>query len=573
MQDTNRLDAVLDAVEEHGLFRAPRRIDGSEIGDAVAMEGEVCADGQWVTLWLVLDSSFPLRLPLFFLRPWDALGFIPHVDQNGLICFAGPEGLVLDRRRPAQIVQEAFHRVVRVLTDGVTGRNAADFVDEFEVYWSRLPDGIAALSTLDPSDEIHRVTIATSKERPMYVAESQGEISTFYNGASIGGKFTLQNALYLPLEPGTLIIPPRPDGPFWTVEEARNALLPGLSTTNQTRLRKLTKGRAGFREYVIVKLPRPSGGATLFGILYERVGEQHPLLEGGTARRLVPLQLQRLDRSYLIQRGGGTTDLASKRVLLAGCGAVGGHLAFELARAGMRDLTLVDPDTLLPENSYRHVLGRRYWREQKVKALKAEVEAQLPYVQITAIANSIEGALADGSVNLSDYDLLVLALGNPTVDLEINERLHAVRNGPAAVFTWLEPLGIGGHALLTNNVLAGGCFECLYTPPDGGIETLDNRAAFAAPGQSFGRALSGCGSLHTPYGSVDAVQTAALAARVAIDALVGKEQGNPLLSWKGEAAAFQEAGFRLSRRYNATEDELFRHRYAYRSDRCRICSA
>jgi len=284
------------------------------------------------------------------------------------------------------------------------------------------------------------------------------------------------------------------------------------------------------------------------------------------------MYIQRWDHAYLVQRGGGTAALATKGVLLAGCGAVGGHLAFELARAGVGALTLVDHDTLWPENSYRHVLGRRYWGKPKAEALKEELEAQLPYVRVTAVVTTLEAAVADGSVNIAAYDMLLLALGNPTIELAINEHLHALRDGPPAVFTWLEPLGIGGHALLTHNSAGGGCFECLYTAP-GDQEVLDNRAAFAAPGQAFGRALSGCGSLHTPYGSVDAVQTAALATRLALAALLGTETGNPLCSWKGAADTFTAAGFRLSPRYEATEAELAHHRYTYQSTGCRICGS
>jgi molybdopterin-synthase adenylyltransferase len=168
--------------------------------------------------------------------------------------------------------------------------------------------------------------------------------------------------------------------------------------------------------------------------------------------------------------------------------------------------------------------------------------------------------------------MLVLAIGNPTVELEINEQVHALRNGPAIVFVWLEPLGIGGHALLAGNAPDGGCFECLYTASKSDEEILGNRAAFAAPGQSFGRALSGCGSLFTPYGAIDAAKTATIAARLAVEALIGKERGNPLLSWKGDAADFVAEGFRLSPRFSATEEDLRRLQYGYRSAQCRVCN-
>src|SRR5438105_994237 len=204
MQMKDRSDDVLHAVEELGLFRAPRRIESTGFADAAVLEGEVSIAGHEVILWLVLDSSFPLTLPCFFLRPWDALGVIPHVDERGKVCFADPEGLVLDRYRPMEV---------------------------------------------------------------------------------------------------------------------RRTLLAGLANDNKQQLKRLLKRRPHRKEYVIVKLPRPLGGATLFGIQYDGIGRHHPMHKDGVASCLVPLRLQRLDRGYLVRRSGGIAELSAKRVLLVGCGA------------------------------------------------------------------------------------------------------------------------------------------------------------------------------------------------------------------------------------------------------------
>src|SRR5216684_2394931 len=186
-QLTGPSDEVLRVVEELGLFRVPRRIESSEFADAAVLAGEVSIAGHEATLWLVLDSSFPLTLPRFFLRPWDALGVIPHVDERGMVCFADPEGLVLDRHRPAQVVQEAFERAVQVLTDGVAGRNRTDFADEFEAYWRQLPGIIWGDSVLDPAGEVTRVIIATDEaKKHITVAGSESDLSAFYNGVDVG---------------------------------------------------------------------------------------------------------------------------------------------------------------------------------------------------------------------------------------------------------------------------------------------------------------------------------------------------------------------------------------------------
>jgi molybdopterin/thiamine biosynthesis adenylyltransferase len=341
------------------------------------------------------------------------------------------------------------------------------------------------------------------------------------------------------------------------------------------RLRKLTKRRAKAQEYVAVGIPRPSGGTTIFGIRFDGVGDIHPLLDNGTAERLVPLRLERLEKSYIVPRGGGEADLGTMRVLLAGCGSVGGYLALELARAGVLDLTLVDFDTLGVENTFRHVLGWNNWEKNKAEALKAEIEAKLPYVRVKSVASSLERALAEEAVDIASFDLVICALGNPTVELAFEEYLHRISRRPPAIYTWLEPFGIGGHAIASGNAPGGGCFACLYTSPVEGEHGLNNRAAFSVSdaARPFARAVSGCGTLHTPYGSLDAARTATLAARLAVDVLSGRERGNALRSWKGDAASYSAAGYKASDRFGMSEEQLYAARYAHQTLRCPVCGA
>jgi molybdopterin/thiamine biosynthesis adenylyltransferase len=323
----------------------------------------------------------------------------------------------------------------------------------------------------------------------------------------------------------------------------------------------------------VVAIPRASGGSTLFGIRFDGVSEIHPLREGGTAERLVPIRLERLERSYIVPRGGGDADLGTKRVLLVGCGSVGGYAAIELAHAGVLDLTLVDADALHAENTFRHTLGRVYWGRNKAEALKHRLEAELPYVRIRPVASTIQQALAEGTVTPPAFDLVMCALGNPTVELAFDEYLHGLPRRPPAVYAWLEPFGIGGHAVVSGNRPDGGCFACLYTSPIAGDDELANRAAFSVPDRArpFARALSGCGSLHSPYGSLDALRTATLAVSLAVDVLSGRETGNPLRSWKGDAASYLAAGYKPSERYGLSEAQLRAAEYAHRTARCPVC--
>lgn len=567
MTDVAALDQMLQEFEDRRLFREPKRVPRGKDAGWAATQGTIEIGERTVELRLELSACFPLCRPEFFLESRD-LPMIPHVTSSRLICFADPEGLVLDRHRPIDIIEDALERVKTVLEEGLSDRNLADFGDEFEHYWVNL-GGPAICSLIEPIESLQWGEIATHKDEVSFAYLKSNSIDAFLNGKSPSNKQTVHRALYLPLNADTVLLPPRKEQ-FWTVEQAREELVSNLSPINQQRLKRMLKHRTRQSEYVYVNLPRSNGGSSLFAVKFEGVGKHHPLLEQGTAERVVPLCLQRLDKDYLIGRGGGNILLSQKRVLLAGCGAVGGQIAFDLVRAGVLFLTFVDPDVISSNNTFRHVLGRKHWGQKKVVALKLALEENYPYVQVKAISLPIENAIDDGSVDFSDFDLVILALGNPTVEMAINEQLHNLLDGPPAIYTWLEPYGIGGHALLARNALTGGCFECLYTSPNG---SLENRASFAAPKQSFGKALSGCGSLHTPYGAMDAARTAELASRLAVDQLTGKENGNPLLYWRGDTSAFTDAGFRLSQRHDFSDEELNQQRYDYMSDRCRVCHA
>jgi molybdopterin-synthase adenylyltransferase len=565
-------NSLFREIEAAGLLRQPRRITLAD--GAPALAGRITVAGKVIELVLDVEPIWHHHLPIITLRPWDALGFLPHIDPAGMICFLEQEGIVFDRRRPLDVVRESLSHVERTLREGLTGANQVDFVNEFEVYWQRLPERLVALADIDLPDVVTHVTVASSPnaQPPLRIGRNVHALRHGLGLPPKAGPWTVARGMVIPLEVGTMLVPPRSDRPFWSLTDIRQ-LLASCSAANRARLDELICGRTYNHTYVMFRLPRPVGGYALFGMRFAGVLGAHPLAQNGHARTITPIIIGRCDKPYLLQRGGGAIELIDKRVLLIGCGAVGGHIAWELARAGIAHLTLVDPDTLGLPNTYRHVLGRRYWGMNKAVALKQEIGAHLPFVQIQAIDTTIEVALATNQVDLSAYDLIISALGAPTTELDLNARVRGLSNGPSIIFTWLEPLGIGGHALLTGLNADAGCFECLYTALDGQDSALHNRASFAAPGQTFHRSLAGCDSSHTPYGSLDAVQTAHLATRLAIDVLLGHEHLHRLRSWKGDARAFTAANFRLAARYQLSQDALTEAETAFVSPTCPVCGA
>lgn len=579
--DSNKLSLLLKYISNSDIISNPRPIEiqSSPVGErgAVAIvEVDVQIEGQSVTLQIGLDALFPHSLPIISIIPWNRLGFIPHVEPNGYVCYAQREGLLLNRHNFKGILDESIRKTISVLISGYRGENRNDFIDEFEAYWCKLSNVRYILSVIEPTDDLRQI-IAAKKEDPsideepyIYVTDDVKSIQSFYNLRGFK-QYTHRNALYIPFKPGTFVCLPPPNSQV-NSDFFQDLIKTHLTKTEQKTLKRLVR-KPKREEIVIFRLPRPSGGEVLFGVLFEDINGAHPLLPGGTANKIFPLVVLRRDKSFLLPRGGANKSLQEKRVILLGCGSVGGFIAFNLVRSGILDITLVDHDILTAENTFRHVLGKSQWGKPKVEALKEELQEKFPYVRITSYQMTAQDALLSGLLVPKTFDLIIVAIGDDTISLYINEILHAQKGIPPVVFTWLEPYGIGGHVLITNNSSSSGCFECLFTPvPGDDTFIMGNRAAFAAPKQAFSKDISGCANHFTPFGSQDAQRTAALATRQAIQVLLGRVSGNPLVSWKGDPTEFLAAGFRLAPRYHQTEEELIKFQFKYRNSLCPICS-
>ncbi len=572
MLQLNEFKVIFQRVCELNLLSDARCVSFKSISEnrlsICSFEGYISIENQPVKLWVSLDKFFPLSLPDIFLKPFDALGFIPHIAKNGWVCYVQNEGLFFDRNNPVGIIRDALFRTKQLLLDGLNQKNRQDFLDEFEFYWRQLSNVQFLESFISLNNKPQRIIAKKSQNK--YVAIAHRDIDIYNYDNSIK-QSTSYKAIYLPLNSSDFVFPPS-FNQFWTLEEIKNVILSNISTESKQFLKDIAKEKVKNEEIVILSQITPNGNTSVFGILFTGVELAHPLMEAAKVKNIIPLSLSRMDKNYLLPRGGSQIELNNKRVALIGCGSVGGFISQDIIRAGVQNLTLIDKDILEPENTFRHVMGYNDSYPEKVLALKEEIEIKMPYISITAQDKSIEELIANKKFHFNDFDLIIVALGVPTIELYLNQLCHITKNSPPIIFTWLEPYGIGGHALLTNNGGCNGCLECLYlsdTPEQD--EALFNKASFAEKGQTFAKTLTGCGSLFTPYSALDSAQTAILATRLAISVLNNEERDNPILSWKGDDKNFLQAKFKLSSRYSQTENELFEKRYSYKNDKCPIC--
>lgn len=570
MSDIEELENYLEEfcsansdIYNHHIFEEPKFRERWQVIAAAQFNFQL--DGKELSIAIGLDSSFPYSLPHIFLMPWDQLGFIPHVEPDGWICYAQKEGLVLNSEVPQNILEDALNRAISNLRKGLNGENLSDFVDEFESYWSKQKGIKNYISFLDLDNKIKEICILDREDALSLIfnKEDRSKTSRYTKNDII-----LETAIYIPLDRND-IIPPRYDE-NWTLEVVNKKIWSNLTLSKKDRLlKKLEQRRLRRNEKIFVSIPRTLEGKAIFGIEFQDISTKHPLLTG-QADKITPLNIDRNDQGYITSRSQQTNLLSHKSVILIGCGSVGGYIATELARAGISNLTLVDHDKMKIENAYRHTLGKDQVGNKKALALKKELERKIPHIHVSTYNQRVEKALEKG-LKLDEFDLIISAMGEPSIELYLNKFIVEKDIGTKTIFTWLEPYGIGGHALLFNNS-ENGCYKCLFTYKKiEGQQEFYNRASFAAPGQTFFKTIDGCGNAFTPYGSLSALNTASLTTKMAINALKNKITGNPLYSWKGDKEEFINAGFELSNRYQQTMEELFENRYKYINHTCSIC--
>ncbi|WP_177233752.1 ThiF family adenylyltransferase [Stigmatella erecta] len=537
--------------------------------------GHLTIEGHKVHLRVGLPSAFPLSLPEISLVKIEPALELSHLADGKRLCFEADTNLLLDRHDPWGIVQESLARACGLLRRLLSGGQAEEFVQEILAYWSTLSFLVPSVGCIvAATDHPHLTKVLYEGDTPIGVADEP-----FDFGQSLGtrknDRLARQNAIYIPIDPllaNTAFIPRE----LLSLESLRKYVR-ALPERDRVHLGKLLKQCTQRQELVVLGVKRPRGDRALLGVYFPALRGKHPLADEHAQDQLVPMSLVRRDHAFLAPRGGADVDLRRCRILLTGCGAIGGHLALLLARAGIGHLTLVDPDVFSLENTYRHACGMARPDILKVTGLQHEIQRLVPYITVDTHPKPLETLLAEQPQILTQHELVLSAMGHPTVEMHLNEQLWSSESHPPALFAWVEPFGLGGHVLASHvrsdgGGFARGCLECLYHHPDAD-SPLENRAAFATPGVHYGRDTLGCGSTYLPFADMDAMRTAETAARLALRILRRELTGASLLSWKGDPTAFEQAGFTVTPRFAAMPGPFIEEQTAYLRADCPVCAA
>ena len=169
----------------------------------------------------------------------------------------------------------------------------------------------------------------------------------------------------------------------------------------------------------------------------------------------------------------------------------------------------------------------------------------MPEINAKAISEKIEDAIIDCDLNFDDFDYIVSATGNHTLNIWLNKYLLENKILKTVFYIWNEPLDIGCHVARIN-IKDGNDYRDIFTINHDGILDL---SSYVKNGQAFAKTHSGCNGTFIPYGSTLSVESSILFMELFKREIDGRVSNNVITSKKGDDYYLTKAGFFVSDRY------------------------
>lgn len=480
----------------------------------VGWDVQQIVDGEFVTLRVLLDRSFPLSPIRIAIASRDVYMQWPHVEGQGVLCLPKRPPPI---SAPAEEVEAALYYATELVRHCLTDPTYIDteFREEFISYWNRLVSSSVkhVWSLLGNQNTDVREIFVWRGQQFRLAADSKEELKRWLSNRFEMSDPAIEKGLF-----GHLNQPPIPPFPHDIPSFTRllEAECPGLVAPLNARF----AGDTGFLVLLGATTKTGSGlVAAEFGLRSHKgyrprrghVWKGRGYVERKKALRIDPAWVHGRDVNEEI------TVLVGSTVTIVGCGSLGSHVAMRLAQLGVGSFVLVDPEVLEPSNVGRHALGMNYVGKGKAQGLATEIKQRFPHIRAAEPVVSRWGELREDILEkIRQSDLIVSCVGDFAAESEIN-LWHFVNKGePKIIYGWLDEYGSASHAL---SVFAPSpCFNCVVGP-DGRARDPEAIWSDGALGLLTEPA---CGTYFHPFGPLAVSDAERLVVRTAIDALTGR---------------------------------------------------
>lgn len=209
---------------------------------------------------------------------------------------------------------------------------------------------------------------------------------------------------------------------------------------------------------------QPPGGAVALPVVWDlAVPEQDRLLRSLLPAAPDPARDPETARIGIRSRLDGvvSSGLTERRVLIVGAGSGGSQTADALARSGVENFTLIDPDLVVAANLSRSVYRLPDVGEAKVVALARHLQAINPLIDCQLHQDRLQDLTVQTIDQLvGQADLVVAATDDLKVQRTVNHFSYA--RGVPAVFGGVYARGHAGEVIFTVPGITR-CYRCTTT--------------------------------------------------------------------------------------------------------------
>ena len=439
----------------------------------------------------------------------------PHIGVNGGLCYAAKGSIAFDIFSPASQILACLDRATFVLDQILSGERVHDLADEFYVYWSSQDFCFVDIKNIQ--SQYITAGIVTNKDgkETLSIILSESIEDTKKKLAAIGcGANTLPCGacvISTKAEPTPILIPDQwPPRKVSELLAWQHQLDPNSARKILLRLHKFA--RQGYKNAVVLFVSPTSQYAA--GIVLNNTnrkntnGKTMRIQEAIYTSEVMVLNTVRMDDHYIVERNQpGRNSLMGKKIILIGCGTIGGYLADLLVKSGAGmgggELLLVDSDVMSPGNVGRHRLGFNRVFENKAEALASEIIRTMPSVNV--MGHKVEAK----EMNLDSFDIVINASGEQVLSDALSLKVNQNKFTPI-LHCWIEGPGIGVRSMLQDGQGVA-CYRCLC---DENRQPLYPATTELYPIKMAGQ---GCESLYVPFPASASVFAAALALEHVLD--------------------------------------------------------
>lgn len=433
-----------------------------------------------------------------------------------------------------------------------------EFQKEFLFYWNDVADksGISRVY-LKPNQEFQKLNAYRSNEGKIrFVAHgiSLNDQNTKIDGEKKWKHLPELPVFYIPITDKRRVLPPTRDRK-WTDEDILKIVCgKQFNRISHESYIKLGQEKVKTKYVGLVFEIEVNGNYIDFTTIVQFESTRNDTLLNKLKQEIaeiMPIMSRRVDYYHLCRQIGNETSLLDKKVLLVGAGSLGSYVAKELVKAGVKELTIYDGDTLIEENLLRHAVDGFGVGYSKTVGLKCELERIHPEIHINAVKENIDkfSIIAE----MRKVDLILFTVGSSAIQWELNKVLKVEKCKAKAVYAWLEAGGENSH-ILSVNYDKKGCFECLYTDENGGL--TNNKANYTYEEDLDGYKIrNGCGGTRVAYGNAILLRTTSVLLDVVRELFENLNAPNRLIDITPVAVRDKENSF-IEKRCRCCGDEI-----------------